>query len=221
LTRTLQTQPRSIIAARRTVAPHRSRGDEPLTALRQRRLIRDLRIEFPDDVEGQTPRIRVSRCRPGFIHPIGRREIGEVLTLFGSVVRYGLRSIELRQSVGEAAGSFILARLLVPGRIVLYEQPQPPWLIQGELSQGSRGRLEGAGATVQSDPFVTRVEWAGDSLAGYMLFDGLMHEIGHHLIQQYTGKRLTRVMRTGDHERRADRFAEACRQVWVERRPPA
>jgi hypothetical protein len=48
-----------------------------------------------------------------------------------------------------------------------------------------------------------------------MLFDGLMHEIGHHLIQQHTGKRTARVMRTGDHERRADAFADACRKTWA------
>ena len=46
-----------------------------------------------------------------------------------------------------------------------------------------------------------------------MLFDGLMHEIGHHMIQHDTGKRATRAMRTVDHERRADAFAAACRQV--------
>jgi hypothetical protein len=49
-----------------------------------------------------------------------------------------------------------------------------------------------------------------------MLFDGLMHEVGHHLIQQYTGKRGDRVMRTVDHERRADAFAARCREVWLD-----
>jgi hypothetical protein len=44
-----------------------------------------------------------------------------------------------------------------------------------------------------------------------------MHEIGHHLIQHHTGKRLARVMRTADHERRADQFAEACRRTWAQR----
>jgi hypothetical protein len=54
-----------------------------------------------------------------------------------------------------------------------------------------------------------------------MLVDGLMHEIGHHLIQHHKGKRLARVMRTADHERRAKQFAEACRQAWVARQTPA
>jgi hypothetical protein len=216
LTRTLHTQPRSILAARRTAAPRRSRGDEPLAALRQRRLLHDLGIELPEDVDARSPRIRVGRCRPGFVHPIGRREIVDALAFFGPLVSYGLRSIELRQPVGDAAESIALARLQVPGRIVLYEQSKPPWLIQGEPAQGSRERLERAGATVESGPLGTRVEWPGDSLASFMLFDGLMHEIGHHLIQHHTGKRTARVMRTADHERRAQRFADACRRAWVE-----
>jgi hypothetical protein len=54
------------------------------------------------------------------------------------------------------------------------------------------------------------VDWPGDTLRDFLLFDGLMHEIGHHM----TGKRTARVMRTADHERRADAFATACRLVW-------
>jgi hypothetical protein len=221
LTRTLHTQPRSILAARRTGAPHLSRGDEPLAAHRQRRLINVLGVELREDDDGGWPRIRVGRCRPGFLHPIGRVEIVEVLTFFGPLARYGLRSIELRQSVGEELGSLTLSRLLVPGRIVLYEQTQPPWHFRGELSQESKARLERAGAAIESEPAFTRVEWPGRSLADFMLFDGLMHEIGHHLIQHHTGKRLARVMRTADHERRAEQFAEACRRAWVRREPPA
>ena len=221
MTRTLHTQPRSILAARRAGAPHRSRGDEPLAAHRQRRLISDLGVELREDDDGRWPRIRVGRSRPGFLHPIGRREIVEVLTFFGPLARYGLRSIELRQSVGEESGSLTLARLLVPGRIILYEQTQPPWLIRGELSQESKARLERAGAVIESEPALTRVEWPGRSLADFMLVDGLMHEIGHHLIQRHRGKRLARVMRTADHERRAEQFAEACRRAWVRRETTA
>jgi len=221
LTRTLHTQPRSMLAARRAGAPHRSRGDEPLAAHRQQRLISDLGVELREDDDGRWPRIRVGRSRPGFLHPIGRGEIVEVLTFFGPLARYGLRSIELRQSVGEESGSLTLSRLLVPGRIVLYEQTQPPWLFRGELSQESKARLERAGAAIESEPALTRVEWPGRSLADFMLFDGLMHEIGHHLIQHHKGKRLARVMRTSDHERRAEQFAVACRRAWVRRETPA
>jgi hypothetical protein len=221
LTRTLHTQPRSILAARRTATHHRRRGDEPLAAASQRRLISDLGVELHENDEGGWPRIRVGRCRPGFLHPIGRDEIVGALSYFGPLARYGLRSIELRQSVGEEDGTLTLARLLVPGRIVLYEQAQPPWLIRAELTQPSTERLERAGAKVESGPVVTRIEWPGRSLADFILFDGLMHEIGHHLIQHHKGKRLARVMRTADHERRAEQFAAACRQAWVARQTRA
>jgi hypothetical protein len=181
-------------------------------------LVDELGVDLPDDFDDRSPvRIRVSRCRAGFVHPIGRREMVDALAFFGPLVSYGLRSIELRQSVGEQAGSLILARLMVPGCVVLYEQPEPPWQIRGELSSSSRHRLERAGATVVAGPAVTQVDWPRDSLAGFMLFEGLMHEIGHHLIQHHTGKRLAQVMRTADHERSAGRFASACRRAWAER----
>lgn len=220
MTRTLHTQPRLILAARRTATPHRSRGDEPLAALGQRHLISNLGVELQGDAEGRWPRIRVGRCRPGFFHTITRGEIIDVLSFFGPLARYGIRAIELRQSAGDTE-SLTLARLLVPGRIVLYEQSPPPWLIRGDLARDSRDRLERAGAAIDSGPAVTRIEWPGRSLADFMLFDGLMHEIGHHLIQHHKGKRLARLMRTADHERRAGLFADACRQAWVARQRPA
>ena len=55
------------------------------------------------------------------------------------------------------------------------------------------------------------VSWPGKTLRDFMLFDVLMHEIGHHLIQQYKGKRRARVARTRDHEAFAAHFARRCR----------
>jgi hypothetical protein len=221
MTRTLHTQPRSILAARRSATPHRARGNEPLAAARQARLIRGLGVDVPEDVgAGSAVRIRVGRCRPGYVHPLGRRQIVDALAFFGPLVSYGLRSVELRQSVDEADGPLVLARLMVPGCIVLFEQPQAPWEIRGELSPHARRRLELAGAMVDVGPAVTRVEWPGDSLARLMLFDGLLHEIGHHLVQHHSGKRSVRVMRTADHERSAERFADACQRAWADRSLP-
>jgi Zn-dependent peptidase ImmA (M78 family) len=48
-----------------------------------------------------------------------------------------------------------------------------------------------------------------------MLFDVLMHEVGHHVIQQYKGKRPARVARTKDHEALAERFAARCRELYA------
>jgi hypothetical protein len=220
MSRTLQTQPRQILAARRAAAPRQSRGHEPLSLGRQRRLIGELGLGPPEASDDpHLPRIRVSRCRPGQVHPIGRGAIVGALTFFGPLVSYGLRSIELRQAGEVAVGSVALALLMVPGRIVLYEQPEPPWEVRGQFSTVSRHRLERAGAEVEPGPSMTRVVWPGDSLAGLMLFDGLMHEIGHHLIQHHTGKRTARLMRTADHERAAQRFADACRRAWANRAP--
>jgi hypothetical protein len=61
----------------------------------------------------------------------------------------------------------------------------------------------------------TTVDWPGDTLRDFVLFDVLMHEIGHHIVQQYTGNRAGRVMRTRDHEAFAERFARRCREEFA------
>jgi len=56
-------------------------------------------------------------------------------------------------------------------------------------------------------------------LRDFMLFDALMHEIAHHRLQQYTGKRTARIARTADHEAYADQFAAQCRAQFMEALP--
>jgi hypothetical protein len=142
------------------------------------------------------------------------------LEFFGPLAMYGLRSVVLGQALAASASERILiARLRVPGRVILYEQPEPPWVIRG-LSVPARERLLRAGAVLDVAAAVTRVEWPGDTLRELVLFDGLMHEIGHHLVQHHRGKRSMRMMRTADHERSAEAFAAACRLAWAERRGP-
>jgi hypothetical protein len=63
------------------------------------------------------------------------------------------------------------------------------------------------------DGGATIVSWPSTTLRAFMLFDVLMHEIGHHLIQHYKGKRPARVARTRDHEAFADAFAQRCRSL--------
>jgi hypothetical protein len=159
----------------------------------------------------------VTPPRSGFAHPIGRPVIREALEFFGPIAQYGLRSIELRQAGDGFAGAPVLATLRVPGTVILYEQPEPPWTIPGRLSARSEEQLRHAGAIVEVGPAAVVIDWPGSTLADFMLFDGLMHEIGHHLVQHHTGKRTARVMRTADHERRARRFATACRKAWDSR----
>jgi hypothetical protein len=161
-------------------------------------------------------RIRVTRARPGFHHPLGRPEIRELLAFFGPVTTYGVRSIELARLPSDDPTAIRLATLRVPGVVLLYEQAESPWVVHGSMSKTAVDRLEHAGAVVSTNDAATRIDWPGKTLAAFMRFDGLLHEIGHHLIQHHTGKRTARVMRTADHERRAQRFADACRRAWVE-----
>ena len=105
----------------------------------------------------------------------------------------------------------------MPGRIILYAQPPSPWVLPGGLPAREEERLRRAGAAVEriGGGCQTVVAWPGATLRDFMLFDVLMHEVGHHMVQQYTGKRLARVGRTRDHEAVADRFALQCRRRYV------
>ncbi len=164
--------------------------------------------------------IRTVPARAGFVHPASRRDIAEVLEFFAPLAIYGLQSVELRHAVEAGACERILiARLDVPGRVVLYEQPPPPWVLRG-LPERSLGRLQRAGAVLDVVASVARIEWPGETLRDFVLFDGLMHEIGHHLVQHHRGKGSLRVMRTADHERYAEAFAAACRLAWAGRQSP-
>lgn len=222
MTRSLHTDPPSIRAARRTNAPGRSRGAEAAVVRREARLLRAVGIEAPDgSAVGDRPapvRIRVTQARPGFHHPLGRREIRELLAFFGPVTTYGVRSIELMRLPNDDPTTIRFAMLRVPGVVLLFEQAESPWVVPGSMSETAVDRLAHAGAVVSTIDSVTGIEWPGETLADCMRFDGLLHEIGHHLIQHHTGKRTARVMRTADHERRAQRFADACRRAWVERK---
>jgi hypothetical protein len=163
------------------------------------------------------PRVIVQRPRSGYSHPASRTEILRLLRFFGEECTYGLRTIELLQG-GRASrgGSLLLGTLVVPGRIVLYDQPPSPWLLPGSLSAAEQRRLRRAGAKVEmvNEASQAIVSWPGDTLRDFMLFDVLMHEIGHHLLQHYKGKRRERVARTGDHEAFANRFAVRCRLLY-------
>jgi hypothetical protein len=155
------------------------------------------------------------------VHPLARRQIVDALAFFGPIAAYGLASVELHHAGDVLSGLPILGRLRVPGTIVLYEQPVSPWTIAGRLSEESLRRIRDAGAIVEVQPSATVIDWPGDTMLRFMLFDGLMHEVGHHLIQQHIGKRTARVMRTADHERAAQRFAAACRATWAAAQDPS
>jgi len=109
-----------------------------------------------------------------------------------------------------------MGHLSVPGRIVIYDQPPSPWSVPGTLPEREQDRLRRAGAIVEpsDDGLKTTVSWPEGTLKDFILFEVLMHEVGHHVIQQYKGKRGVRVARTKDHEAFADHFAYRCRLAY-------
>src|SRR5262249_38238484 len=101
-------------------------------------------------------------------------------------------------------------RYCAPGRILLFEQPLPPWRLPGLLSDDLAHRLKLAGAVGNflGDVGATLVDWPAESLRRFMLEEVLLHELGHHVLQHHKGKRPVRIARTRDHESFAARFAE-------------
>ena len=106
-----------------------------------------------------------------------------------------------------------LGRLFVPGHVVLYDQPSSPWRFSS-LTDDERSRMVRAGADLEVREGAVLVHWSERGLRDFMLFDVLMHELGHHMLQHNKGKRTVRVARTRDHESFADRLAERCRLAY-------
>jgi hypothetical protein len=156
----------------------------------------------------------VQKPRPGFHHPADKNDILEVLRVVGPIAFYGLRSVELARSRADGSiPALVFGRYCVPGRIILFEQPFPPWRLSGLLKGDLFRRLERAGAvlTVLTDVAATLVDWPRDALRRFMLEEVLLHEIGHHVLQHHKGKRRERIARSRDHEAFATRFANKLR----------
>jgi len=224
VSRTVHTRPRAICAASRLRAPHAPRGASDLRIpYRFGRLLKECGLATEPSWSGSNdaprstfPRIRVQRPTPGLHHPVARGDIVRVLTFFGAECVYGVRSITL-VNPSQTVWTLSFGRLIVPGRIVLYAQHLSPWMVPGWLSDDITSRFLHAGATIDvlGGGTQTAIAWPGETLHEFLLFDVLMHEIGHHLIQQYKGKRRDRVMRTKDHEAFAAHFARQCRARYI------
>jgi hypothetical protein len=223
--RSKHTRPREIVAARRVRLPRESRGSGDLKAVKRiGRLLKELGITADsvpesDLPEARMPRITVQRAREGYLHPITKRDIKELLLFFGERSYYGISEICLSQSPSaNAASKRVFARLYIPGRIVLYEQPIPPWYVSGRQTREELESLRKAGAVVErsDDGMRCVIHWTDVDLKNFFLFDVLMHEIGHHLQQQFKAKRTAQVLRTRDHEDAAKLFASKCRIAYLE-----
>ena len=77
-------------------------------------------------------------------------------------------------------------------------------------------RRAGAQVEIDRETKATFVHWPDYSLSNFMIFEVLLHEIGHHILQHNTGKRTQRIARTRDHEAFARRFADRCRAAWFD-----
>ena len=132
----------------------------------------------------------------------------------GPVALYGLHSVELaRLPVNGSILVPVFGRYCAPGRIILFEQPIASWRLSGLLKGDVVRRMERAGAVLTwlNDVGATLVDWPPNALRRFMLEEVLLHELGHHVLQQHKGKRADRIARTRDHEAFARRFAEKTR----------
>jgi hypothetical protein len=222
MSRSRHTDPPRVRAPRRVRAPYAGRGEgDARTARRLGRVLKELGVAArPAPVRAERagaaplPRIRVVRAAPGRAHAVTAGDVGGVLRQLGERYTYGLRSVELVPAPAHAApGRLALGRLIVPGRILLYDQPEPPWRLPGLLGPEEQARLRAAGALVDLDEpgGWTGVAWPGTTLRDFVLFDVLVHELAHHALQQYTGKRGVRIARRRDHEAFARALVDRCR----------
>src|SRR5207248_324560 len=164
--------PKAIRAARRLRGPREGRGVGDLS--RRRELGRNRKLAETElgrrklEQNGQLRlRIVMRGSRPGFHHPADKQDVLEVLKAVGPIGFYGLRSIELARSPVNALISMpVFGRYYVPGRIILFEQPLPPWRLSGLLKGDVARRLERAGAVVTrlTDVGATVVHWPHSTL---------------------------------------------------------
>jgi hypothetical protein len=243
VSRSKHTDPRAIRSARRAHAPRDGRGAGDLSGRGRSGQVRKqagiavqeperlaaedperLAAEDPERIAAELPerepparsllRIIVRPPQRGFHHPAGKQDVVAMLQAVGPSPCYGLHSVELGHSpAGGAAPALVFGRYQAPGRIVLVEQPLPPWRLPALLPGGTVRRLRRAGAVVTRLPAAgaTLVDWPPDTLRRFMLEEILLHELGHHVLQHEKGKRPVRVARTRDHEAFARRFARQLR----------
>jgi len=128
---------------------------------------------------------------------------------FGEEIYYGVMSVELVPAP-PAGKRLLLATLVGPGRIVLYDQAPSPWRLGFALAPRERVQLQAAGAELAEEGVVS---WPGDSLRRFMLGYALAHELGHHVLQHDRRLRGERGARTREHEARADAIAARLRSA--------
>lgn len=225
MSRSRHTRPRQILAADRVASPWARRGvDDQRDSRRVARNFKNQGIPLaPSAAERPQrialPRIIVTRPPAGQVHAVTPSEIREALLFFGPECFYGLRSVTLG-SLDRGSSRLAFGRYVYPGSILLFTHSPTPWRLGGILSPRISALLEQAGARVTSanGGSATIVDWASHAaLRDFYLIDVLMHEIGHHMLQQYRRRTRSAGARSREHEEFADAFARRCRIAWRER----
>jgi hypothetical protein len=155
------------------------------------------------------PSVSTRRPGPGRIHPASAADVRDALRIFGEEIYYGVDKVELVPAP-PSHGRLPLGRLAGPGRIMLFDQPLPPWRLGYVLTATERARLCEAGADIAEDGVV---HWPGETLRRFMLGHVLAHELGHHVLQHERRLRGERGARTRDHEARAEAVAAQLRAL--------
>src|SRR5260370_14566648 len=158
MSRSKHTDPRLIRASRRIQAPLEAHSTGDLSRRRELgRMLKELE-PIPRQGDNAKPRIlhlRIITRQPnsGFHHPVGKNEVLAFLKSLGSLAIYGLRIIELARSPAPTDGtSMVFGRYEVPGKILLYEQPESLWRLPGILKHAAMDRLERSGAIITAQP---------------------------------------------------------------------
>lgn len=217
MSRSKHTRPKALRAKDRLRAPREARGVDDFSRRNLlRRLLKEQGLQWTEEHTGEFsdhvfPRVTEKKARPGFHHPASEGEVVEFLRGLAPEHIYGIRSVELRRG---RDGDLSLGQLRVPGTIILFDQSPSPWRMVGRLSDSQQQRLENGGADLEQLEGGVLVHWPEGKMRDFMLFHVLLHEMGHHHLQHYKGKREARVARTADHEEFAETFARRCREAY-------
>src|SRR5258708_26813301 len=139
MSRSKHTDPRLIRATRRIQGAFEPRSAGDLSRRRKLgRMLKELEA-IPRQKDNAKPgnlhlRIITRQPNSGFHHPVGKTEVLGFLKSLGSLAIYGLRIMELARSPAPTdATSMVFGRYEVPGKILLYEQPESLWRLPGIL----------------------------------------------------------------------------------------
>lgn len=133
------------------------------------------------------PPIITRKPRRGDIHPVAASMLEKFLAGTQTQYLYGLKRIELRArrsgEIGEPFGCYLFRERT----IVLYSLPWH-WALK-RLSAGWERELIAYGATVEHGATIS-VRWASDAANFALWFwdQVVMHELGHHFVEQYRSK---------------------------------